>query len=464
MIESDCQYFITELREQYERAYPHSGTAHAQASRVLVDGISHGARAFAPYPFHITKAEGAHVHDVDGHQICDFWQGHYANILGHNPPVVRRRLVEALEEGAGLQTGMLEERQAAFGSLLCDAIGGERVRFTTSGTLATMYAIMMARAYTGRNLVLKVAGGWHGASPFTLKGVHRVEGGFDRVDSAGVPEATEEEIIVARFNDVERLTEIFETFGDRIACFILEPCPSSMGFIPATGAFMRAARELTREYGALLILDEVITGFRFCAGGIQRLYDVEADLSTFGKVIGGGMPLSAVVGRGDVMELISEGAEGRVWFNGGTFSAHPLSLLAGQTMVEYLVGHEGEIYPALAAKGEKLRRGIEKVFADRGVVARCTGYGNDAVPGSSVGGVYFPLEAEHPPFRGEEFMDPQCCGLRLREEGLKLGLLLHQVNVVHGLGAVSYQHGEEDLAHTLEAYDAFALRMARGRS
>ncbi|MFO7918478.1 MAG: aminotransferase class III-fold pyridoxal phosphate-dependent enzyme [Anaerolineae bacterium] len=463
MIESDCEGFIADLRRQYEKTYPHSGMAHARAKKVLVDGISHGARTFAPYPFHITKAEGAYVEDVDGHQICDFWQGHYANILGHNPPVVRRRLVEALEEGIGLQTGMLEERQAAFGSLLCDAIGGDRVRFTTSGTLATMYAIMMARAYTERDLVVKVAGGWHGASPFTLKGVHRVDGHFDRVDSAGVPEATDKEIVVTRFNAVENLNEIFETFGDRIACFILEPCPSGVGFIPATGAFMDAARELTRKYGALLILDEVITGFRFCAGGAQRLYDIEADLSTFGKVIGGGMPLSAVVGRGDVMDLISEEAEERVWFNGGTFSAHPLSLLAGQTMVKYLIEHEEEIYPALAAKGEKLRRGIERVFADRGVLARCSGYGNDAVPGSSVGGVYFPLE-DCAPFRGEEFIDPRCCDVRLREEGLKLGLLLHQVNVVHGLGAISYQHSEKDLEHTLEAYDAFALRMARERS
>ncbi|MEA3406470.1 MAG: aminotransferase class III-fold pyridoxal phosphate-dependent enzyme [Chloroflexota bacterium] len=464
MMESEWEGLISKLREEYEQAYAQSGAAHARASEVLVDGISHGARTFVPYPFRIKAAEGAHVQDVDGHQICDFWQGHYANILGHNPPLVRRRLVDALDGGFGLQTGLLEERQVAFGSLLCNAVGGERIRFTTSGTLATMYAIMMARAYTGRDLIVKVGGGWHGASPFTLKGVHPVEGDFHRVDSAGVPEATDKEIIVARFNDVENLCEIFETFGDRIACFILEPCPSGIGFIPATGDFMNTARELTWEYGALLILDEVITGFRFCAGGMQRLYGIKADLSTFGKVVGGGMPLSAVVGRGDVMDLISEKAKERVWFNGGTFSAHPLALLAGQTMVEYLTEHEGEIYPALAAKGEKLRRGIEKVFADRGVLAQCTGHGNGVVPGSSVGGVYFPLEEDHPPFSGDEFMDSHHCSVRLREEGLRLGLLLHQVNVVHGLGAVSYRHSEEDLERTLEAYDAFALRMARERS
>jgi glutamate-1-semialdehyde 2,1-aminomutase len=359
---------------------------------------------------------------------------------------------------------MLEERQAGFASLLCDTVGGERVRFTTSGTLATMYAIMVARAYTDRDLVVKVAGGWHGASPFTLKGVHRIEGSMDRVDSAGVPETTEKEIVVARFNDVDNLRKIFRTFGDRIACFILEPCPSGIGFIPATGAFMKAARELTREHGALLILDEVITGFRFCAGGMQRLYDVEADLSTFGKVIGGGMPLSAVVGRGDVMDLISEGAEARVWFNGGTFSAHPLSLLAGETMVEHLVEHEEDIYPALATRGEKLRRGIERVFAERNILARCTGYGNDTIPGSSLGGVYFPREEDHYPSSGEDLTNPDYCDVRLREEGLKLGLLLHGINVVHGLGAVSYQHSDDEISRTLEAYDAFALRMVRQRS
>jgi len=156
-----------------------------------------------------------------------------------------------------------------------------------------MYAIMLSRAFTKRNLVVKVAGGWHGANPLALKGVHRTTEGYGEVDSMGVPTSTEKDIIVTRFNDVEQLQEIFRTRGDRIACFIFEPCVGGSGFIPATAEYMRTARELTEEHGALLILDEIITGFRFCASGVQSLYKVKPDLSTFGKAIGGGMPVSA---------------------------------------------------------------------------------------------------------------------------------------------------------------------------
>ena len=460
--ERNHERLLRNLIRDYEAAYPSSKQAHARAKQILVDGISHGARLFKPYPFRITAAEGAYVQDIDGHQIIDFWQGHYANILGHNPPIVREALVAELEEGFGLQVGLPEERQTEFAQTLAQAVGAERVRLTTSGTLATMYAIMLARAFTGRRLVLKVAGGWHGANPLALKGVHRSEQGYAQVDSAGVPTTTDEEILVTRFNDVERLEEVFKRYGDQLACFIFEPAPSGAGFILATPEFMRTARELTTKYGALLILDEVITGFRYCASGVQKLYGVQADLTTFGKIVGGGMPLSAVVGRADVLDLASEEAHPRVWFNGGTFSAHPLALLAGKTLLDYLIAHEGEIYPALAAKGDRLRRGIERVFGDRGILVRCTGEGNSCVPGSSLAGVQFPHREGFVPTCAEEITDPSLVDVSLRERALKLGLLLHGVNVVHGLGAISTRHSDEDLERVLEAYDAFAQRLRAG--
>jgi glutamate-1-semialdehyde 2,1-aminomutase len=327
-----------------------------------------------------------------------------------------------------------------------------------------MYAIMLARGYTGRELIVKIAGGWHGANPLALKGVGRGTGGFDAVDSAGVPQTTAEEIIVTPFNDLDTLHKVFRSLGDRISCLIVEPCLGGAGFIPATGAFMGVARRLTEQYGALLILDEVITGFRFCAGGVQRLYGVRPDLTTYGKVIGGGMPLSAVAGREEVMALAGQGAKTRVWFHGGTFSAHPLTLVAGQVMIEYLRDHEDTIYPALAARGDALRRGIEQAFADRDVLARCTGYGNDAIPGGSLASIYFPERDDadctfHTPRSAEDMTDPRLTDVRLREEGLKLGLLLHGVNVVHGLGALSAAHTDQDLARVFEACDAFAQRL-----
>ena len=451
------------LRGEYEIKFPASARAHARAREVLVDGVSHGARLFEPYPFRVESAEGAYVSAIDGHRLIDFWQGHYTNILGHNPAVIRRALVDELEHGWGLQTGLPEERQTEFALALARATGNERVRLTTAGTLATMYAIMLSRGFTGRQIVVKVAGGWHGANPMALKGVGRQADGFDRVDSAGVPTTTEEEIVVIPFNDVDLLRKVFRSLGDRIACLIYEPCLGSGGFIPATPEFMHEARALTAHYGAMLILDEVITGFRYCAGGMQRLYGVQADLTTYGKVVGGGMPLSVVAGRADVMDCCASKASPRVWFNGGTFSAHPLALLAGTTLIEYLVAHEAEIYPALAARGDRLREGIEAAFAREGILARTTGHSRCAVAGSSLLSVYFPLREDLEVRSAEEALNPACCDVVLQEKALKLGLLLEGVNVAHGLGAISTAHTEADLDAVVAACGAFARRLAAAR-
>ena len=451
------------LYQEYEQRFGRSKALYERALCVLIDGVSHGSRLFKPYPFHVASASGAGVTDVDGNRIIDFWQGHYANILGHNPRIVREALTHELASGLGLQTGFPQERQIEFAEILAQAVGAERVRFTTSGTLAIMYSCMLARAFTGRKLVLKMSGGWHGASPSVLKGIARTESGFDKVDSAGVSSTVEQETILTRFNDLDRLHDVFSTHGERIACLIFEPCMGRAGFVAATAEFMRAARQLTERYGALLVLDEVITGFRYCASGVQRLYDVEADLSIFGKIVGGGMPLSAVTGRDEVMALASKEAANRVWFNGGTFSAHPLCLLAGKTLVEYLIEHESGIYPALATRGERLRTGIEKVFADRGILAHCTGHGNGAITGGSLASVYFPLRGDHHPSSAEDLLDPRLCDVTLREEALKLGLLLENVNVMHGLGALSHSHTEQDLTRVFDAYDSFALRLLAER-
>ena len=210
----NTQRLIQSLTQEYEVRFPRSKAAHAQARHVLVDGVSHDARLFAPFPFRIRSAEGAYVTDLDGHKITDFWQGHYANILGHNPAVIRDALIKELNEGAGLQTGIPDEREAQFAEELANATGAERVRFTTAGTLSTMYAIMLARAYTGRKLILKVGGGWHGAQPLALKGVGRSASGFDKLDSAGMSSGAGDEIVIARYNDPEDLARVFRAQGD----------------------------------------------------------------------------------------------------------------------------------------------------------------------------------------------------------------------------------------------------------
>ncbi|MFQ5875867.1 MAG: aspartate aminotransferase family protein [Dehalococcoidia bacterium] len=447
------------LIRQYVSDYPKSNDEQEKAKQYLIDGGSHALRLFSPYPFRIVSASGSRVRDADGHEILDFWQGHYANILGHNPPVV----TQALRNGNGLQTGITEALQMEFGRLLLDQVGSEQVRFTTSGSLATMYAIMLARAFTGKPLILKVGGGWHGAQPLALKGVHFGEGGYTHAESEGLSEDSTAEILITRCNDPDDLRQKFRQWGDRISCFIVEPWMGVGGFMPATPEYLKIARELTRKYEAVLIFDEIISGFRFCASGVQRLYDIRPDLSTFGKIIGGGMPLAVVVGREEIMRLCGSAAGRRVRFDGGTFSAHPAALLAGKTLIEHLVRNEEKIYPRLGALGQKIRLGIEEIFASHGILARCTGYGNDVISNSSLVMIHFPYDERTRMTSPEAVWDPKICHVHRREKVLKLALLLERVHVVHGLGAVSMAHSEEDVEWLFQACDGAAKRMKQAK-
>jgi glutamate-1-semialdehyde 2,1-aminomutase len=234
------------------------------------------------------------------------------------------------------------------------------------------------------------------------------------------------------------------------------------GFMPATAEYLETARELTHRHGAVLIFDEIISGFRFCASGVQRLYNVRPDLSTFGKIIGGGMPLAAVVGREEIMRLCGSAAGRRVRFDGGTFSAHPAALLAGKTLIEYLVRNESQIYSRLGALGQKIRAGIEEIFAGHGILARCTGYGNDVVPDSSLVMIHFPYDEGTRLTSPEAVWDPQICDVERRERVLKLALLLERVHVVHGLGAISTAHSDEDVEWLFAACDEAAKRIKAG--
>ena len=273
---------------------------------------------------------------------------------------------------------MTDRLQMEVAEILCRQTGADRVRLTTSGTLATMYGMMLARAFTGRNLVLKVGGGWHGAQPWGLIGVSYGDQGYQAAESEGLPGGTFQEAIVTRFNDNQALEQIFARHGDQIACFIIEPVIGAGGSLPAQPAYLELARQLTEKHGALLILDEVISGFRFCAGNVGKLYGIQPDLTTLGKIVGGGMPVAAVAGREEVMIIAGREGGRHVRFDGGTYSAHPASMMAGKVMLSYLIEHENEIYPHLAALGQQVRQRLERIFADHGIFDNLIMLKNDA--------------------------------------------------------------------------------------
>lgn len=436
----------TAIESDFERRFPRSAAFHREHRDALLDGGSHAVRWARPFMPVARRTEGASVHDLDGHRIVDFWQGHFANLFGHNPPFLLRALQATLQDGRGLQSGMIHAVEAEVAERLCAATGCETVRFTTAGTLGTFYATVLARAFTGRDKVVKISGGWHGSQPYGLKGVTPHHNRMQRMESEGLSTSTPGEILLTRFNDVENLDQLFRHQGDQIACVLLEPILGAAGGLVATREFYRAVRERTERYGALMLADEIITGFRFRAGDLSSLYGVRPDLLVLGKAMGGGMPVAAVAGRRDVLRLASREID-RVKFEGGTYSSHELSLVAARTTIDWLTEHEETFYPATFRLGAAARDVVAAAARSAGVTVHVCGHDPDVLPGSAMVLVH--------PARSDAGLDaPASCPedlLEVRPPGvdpglLKSMLLLRDVSARNGLGTVTTAHTEDDLA------------------
>ena len=456
----DKKRLLDDLIKDFRLKHKKSEAIFKKASHSLITGGSHNLRLFSPFPFYDVQSSGSRVWDADGNIYVDFWQGHMANVMGHNPKVIIKALQDNFHKSQGLTTGFPGHHQRELAELILNQIGADKIRFTTSGTLATMYAVMLAKAFTKRELVMKVGGGWHGAHPYALRGITVYDRGMTRMESAGLPSGTDEMIVISQFNDIQDLENKFKKYGERTACFILEPFIGSGGFIFSHRDYLQKARELSRQYGSLLIFDEVISGFRFHAGGVQSLYGIQPDLTVLGKAIGGGMPVSAVAGRDDVMALCGPDAkpEEKVKFEGGTFSAHPAAMMAGLTCLRYLIEHESEIYPKIGQLGEKVRKGIEEIFSSYDFNVRCTGYGDSIAEYSSLVGVQFLNEKIDRIAFPEQVWNPEVCDFELREKIFKLSMLEEGFNVFHGYGAISTAHSESEIQESLDAVERIAKK------
>jgi len=456
----DKKALFQDLIRDYTQTHKKSEAFFQRASQFQIRGGSHNLRLFMPFPFYDVHCQGSTVTDVDGNSYVDFWQGHSGNILGHNPQFVLDALIAYYKQGNGLSTGFPSTLQSELAELLLSRISAEKIRFSTSGTLATMYAVMLSKAKTNRDLVMKVGGGWHGSQPYALKGISIYEKGLAKVESAGLPSGMDEMILITRFNDEEDLEEKFRIYGERTACLILEPFIGAGGFIFGSEEYIHKARQLSDQFDSLLILDEVISGFRFHAGALQTLYDVQPDLTVFGKAIGGGMPLSAVAGKDEIMDLCGPDAikEKKVKVEGGTFSAHPASMLAGLTFVKYLQDHEQDIYPRIGRIGERVRREIENIFAIQGFHVRCTGDGNSVAKNSSIVGVHFLHDSCDRIESPEQVWNPDVCDIELREKIFKLAMIQEGFNVFHGYGSISGAHTEDEIQASLDAVERIAKK------
>lgn len=335
-----------------------------QAQEILPGGVDSPVRAFRAVggqPLFIAKGAGPRIYDVDGNAFIDYVLSWGPLILGHAHPEV----VEAVHNAANLGTSYgapspLEIELAQKVQALMPNI--EMMRFVNSGTEATMTALRLARAYTKRNKIVKFEGCYHGHADLLLVQAGSGVATLGLPDSPGVPPATTQDTLVARYNDLDSVSTLFDQFPDEIAAVIIEPVAGNMGVVPPKEEFLSGLRALTSEQGALLIFDEVMTGFRVHMGGAQALYDIQPDLTTLGKVIGGGLPVGAYGGKREIMALIAP--SGPV-YQAGTLSGNPLAMAAGIATLEVL--QRPGVWAGLEKASAKLAAGIKAAAVDAGV-------------------------------------------------------------------------------------------------
>ena len=362
--------------DQFIADTPESARRQAEAERWLPGGSSRGTAFFAPHPHFIERGEGHYVEDADGNRLLDFMINATSLILGHAHPDVTRAIQERAALGTAF-TGPTDE-QVRMARLLAERVPSvDSIRFTNSGTEGTMMAIRAARAFTGREKIAKFEGGYHGAHEYVSVSVRPP---LEKLDPSGptpipehpgMPKSVLEQVIVLPYNDLDWCERVLRENAADVACLIMEPVVSSFGYLPGETGFLRGLRDLTEELGIVLIYDEV-QSFRIAPGGAQEALGVTPDMTSFGKIIGGGTPVGAFGGRAEIMELFDP-TKGAPIAHAGTFNANPVTMAAGEAVMTRLTP---DVYVRMNALGDQLRAKLRAVFDEFEVEARVTGIGS----------------------------------------------------------------------------------------
>lgn len=340
--------------------FSNSEAIQNRANAAILGGVNSPSRSYKAVgggaPVVMARGEGAYFYDVDGNKYIDYLAAYGPIITGHAHPHITEAIKRAAENG--VLYGTPTEHEVVFAEMLQEAIPSlEKVRFVNSGTEAVMTTIRVARAYTGRDKIIKFAGCYHGHSDLVLVAAGSGPSQLGTPDSAGVPKSVAQEVITVPFNDIEQFKEAFYHFGDQIAGVLVEPIVGNFGIVEPHAGFLEAVNEVAHSHGALVIYDEVITAFRFCYGGAQDMLGVKPDLTAFGKVIGGGLPIGAYGGRQDIMEHVAPLGP---TYQAGTMAGNPLSMQAGIALLE-VIKAEGT-YDYLDKLGEMLETGMNELI------------------------------------------------------------------------------------------------------
>lgn len=350
-----------------ESVHPRSAELYRRACQVIPGGVNSPVRAFRAVggdPPFLVKAEGAYLWDADGNRYLDYFGSWGPMILGHAHPLV----VEAIQQAAARSAsfGASTAAEADLAELVIAAMPSiEKLRFVSSGTEATMSAIRVARAFTGRKYVIKFEGCYHGHSDGLLVKAGSGLATFGLAGSAGVPQEIAHWTLPLPFNDLAAVEDAFAKHPDEVACVIVEPVVGNMGCVPPAPGYLEGLRRITRAAGSLLIFDEVMTGFRLALGGAQEVFGIDPDLTCLGKIIGGGLPCAAFGGKARMMNLLAP--LGPV-YQAGTLSGNPLAMAAGIATLSYLGDHRDEVYAGLEMRTAAVAKGIAAAALDAGVV------------------------------------------------------------------------------------------------
>ena len=427
--------------ETYRRTTTRSRELHERAVAVMPGGTTRTTTYFAPYPLYIERGEGCRIWDADGTERIDMLGNYTAMILGHAHP----KIVEAIRRQAARGTGFAAANpvEVELATLLCERVPSlDAVRFCNSGTEATMFAMRLARAFTGRPKIARIEGGYHGTHDYAEVSTHPAvdEAGppdepIPVPDSIGTPGWALENVVVLPFNDPDAAEAIIRRHAASLAAVILVPIIGAGGVIAARPEFLQRLRDVTAELGILLIFDEVIS-FRVGPGGAQEMYGVTPDLTTLGKIIGGGLPVAAFGGRADVMELLDPRRDPSL-AQGGTYNGNPLGMAAGLACMRELTP---DVFAELNRNGERVAEQLSEVFASHGVPAQINGVGS--------------LLAIH--FTDQPVVDYRAVAAsdRKRMRDLFLGMVNHGVLMApRGMGAISTPMDEDVLQQFVDAVD-----------
>jgi glutamate-1-semialdehyde 2,1-aminomutase len=361
--------------ELYKNKTFESMNLYFKSKEIFPGGVNHNIRYFKPYPFFTVKAKGKYLMDTDGNKYIDFWNGHWALILGHSPKIVSDKLKKQLKKGT--LYGTVNKKSIKLGELIKKAMPlAENIRFSSTGSEATMYAIRLARAKTGKRVIAKVIGGWHGFNSNLLQSVNYP---YEVDEGKGLIEDEGQFVESIQFNDLDRSLKVLESIKDDLAGIIIEPILGGAGCITPVEGYLEGLQEFLRKNDSLLILDEIVTGFRMSFNGAMNYYKLEPDIFTLGKIIGGGLPIGAVCGKKEIMKLadVTNTNEKNTYcsIGGGTFSANPLTMTAGYNTLKYLKNNPN-VYEKINSLGDIARNELSKLFRELEIESEITGIGS----------------------------------------------------------------------------------------